>query len=81
LEYVRLGGTGLKVSRVCLGMMTYGDPAKRPWALDETGAAPIVARAAGLGVTFFDMADSGPRLGKSRLREPSLSAESANGGT
>jgi len=38
-------------------MMTYGDPEQRPWALDETGAAPIVARAAELGVTFFDTAD------------------------
>lgn len=57
MEYVRLGGTGLKVSRICLGMMTYGSPAWRDWVLDEDAAAPIVRRAAEQGVTFFDTAD------------------------
>lgn len=57
MEYVRLGNSGLKVSRVCLGMMSYGDPAHRPWALPEDGAEPIVRGAVEAGVTFFDTAD------------------------
>lgn len=57
MKYTRLGSTGLKVSRVCLGMMSYGDPAQRAWFLDEEAAEPIVRRAAEAGVTFFDTAD------------------------
>lgn len=57
MEYIRLGRTGLQVSRVCLGMMSYGDPAKQEWALTEDAAEPIVRRAADAGVTFFDTAD------------------------
>ncbi|MFG1943171.1 aldo/keto reductase [Nonomuraea sp. NPDC048826] len=57
MEYTRLGDTGLRVSRVCLGMMSYGDPAKQEWALAEDQAEPIVRRAADAGVTFFDTAD------------------------
>ncbi|WP_339155481.1 aldo/keto reductase [Actinomadura luteofluorescens] len=57
MEQVRLGKTGMKVSRICLGMMSYGDPAVRPWALDEDAAEPIVRRAVEGGVTFFDTAD------------------------
>ncbi|MEU8384718.1 aldo/keto reductase [Streptosporangium sp. NPDC048865] len=58
MEYVRLGSTGMKVSRVCLGMMSYGDPAKwGEWVLDEAASEPIVRRAADAGVTFFDTAD------------------------
>src|SRR5919206_581474 len=57
MEYVRLGSTGLKVSRICLGMMSYGDKASREWALDEDEATPIVRRAVDGGITFFDTAD------------------------
>ncbi|MEV4631108.1 aldo/keto reductase [Micromonospora sp. NPDC049523] len=57
MEYVRLGGTGLRVSRVCLGMMSYGSPTWRDWVLDESDAEPLVRRAVELGVTFFDTAD------------------------
>ncbi|MEU0478078.1 aldo/keto reductase [Streptosporangium sp. NPDC006013] len=58
MEYVRLGSTGMKVSRVCLGMMSYGDPAKwGEWVLDEAAAEPIVRRAVEAGITFFDTAD------------------------
>ncbi|TDC61779.1 aldo/keto reductase [Actinomadura sp. GC306] len=57
MEQVRLGRTGLKVSRICLGMMSYGDPAVRAWALEEDAAEPIVRRAVEEGVTFFDTAD------------------------
>ncbi|MEJ3747578.1 aldo/keto reductase [Actinomycetes bacterium KLBMP 9797] len=57
MEYVRLGSTGLKVSRVCLGMMSYGSPQWREWVLDHDAAEPVVRRAVDLGVTFFDTAD------------------------
>lgn len=53
----RLGGSGLEVSRICLGCMSYGDPAWRPWVLDAASAAPHFARAAELGINFFDTAD------------------------
>ncbi|MCQ8189034.1 aldo/keto reductase [Streptomyces rugosispiralis] len=57
MEYVRLGASGVKVSRICLGMMSYGNPEHRPWQLDIDDARPIVRRAAEEGVTFFDTAD------------------------
>jgi 1-deoxyxylulose-5-phosphate synthase len=57
MDYVNLGNTGLRVSRVCLGMMSYGRHASREWALDEEDAEPIVRRAVGGGITFFDTAD------------------------
>ncbi len=57
MEYVRLGATGLKVSRICLGMMSYGSSAWRDWVLDGPAAEPIVRRAAELGITFYDTAD------------------------
>ncbi|MDT5029233.1 MAG: hypothetical protein QOE61_5659 [Micromonosporaceae bacterium] len=57
MEYVRLGATGLKVSRICLGMMSYGDPNWRDWVLREDAAEPFVRRAAGAGINFFDTAD------------------------
>ena len=58
MEYVNLGGTGLRVSRVCLGMMSFGDTSKRPWVLDEDAAEPIVRAAVDGGVIFFDTADT-----------------------
>jgi aryl-alcohol dehydrogenase-like predicted oxidoreductase len=54
MEYVNLGATGLRVSRVCLGMMSYGKHESRPWTLDEQDAEPIVRRAVDGGITFFD---------------------------
>ena len=57
MDYVSLGRTGLKVSRICLGMMTYGTPAWRPWVLDEETARPFVQRALEHGINFFDTAD------------------------
>lgn len=57
MDYTRLGSSGLKVSRICLGMMSYGDPASRKWHLGEDVAEPIVRRAVEAGVTFFDTAD------------------------
>lgn len=57
MQHTRLGNTGLVVSRICLGMMTYGTPAWRPWVLDEEASRPLVKKAVELGVTFFDTAD------------------------
>ncbi len=57
MDYVRLGSTGLKVSRIALGCMSYGDPAWRPWVLDEAAARPHFRRALDAGINFFDTAD------------------------
>jgi aryl-alcohol dehydrogenase-like predicted oxidoreductase len=57
MEHVNLGATGLRVSRVCLGMMSFGEHSSRAWALDEAAAEPIVRRAVEGGITFFDTAD------------------------
>jgi aryl-alcohol dehydrogenase-like predicted oxidoreductase len=57
MDQVRLGSTGLHVSRVCLGMMSYGNDSDRPWVLDEAATEPIVRRAVEGGITFFDTAD------------------------
>jgi len=58
MDYVNLGSTGLRVSRVCLGMMSFGNDSERPWVLDEAQAEPIVRAAVEGGVTFFDTADT-----------------------
>jgi aryl-alcohol dehydrogenase-like predicted oxidoreductase len=58
MRYVNLGRTGLAVSRVCLGMMSFGNDSDRPWVLDEGAAEPIVKAAVDGGVTFFDTADT-----------------------
>ena len=58
MEYVNLGRTGLRVSRVCLGMMSFGNASDRPWVLDEDAAEPIVRAAVDGGITFFDTADT-----------------------
>ena len=57
MEYVRLGKTGLRVSRICLGTMTYGSPQWRDWVLPEDASRPIIERALELGINFFDTAD------------------------
>jgi aryl-alcohol dehydrogenase-like predicted oxidoreductase len=57
VDYTRLGSSGLKVSPVCLGMMSFGDKSRRTWFLSEEEAEPIVRRAVELGVNFFDTAD------------------------
>jgi aryl-alcohol dehydrogenase-like predicted oxidoreductase len=57
MDYTRLGRTGLKVSRLCLGAMTYGDPAWRPWILSEEQGRPFIRRALEHGINFFDTAD------------------------
>ena len=57
MEYRQLGRSGLKVSRLALGCMSYGDPAWRPWVLDETASRPFFRRAIEAGINFFDTAD------------------------
>ncbi|TMM19940.1 MAG: aldo/keto reductase [Actinobacteria bacterium] len=58
MKYVNLGATGLRVSRVCLGMMGFGNDSDRPWVIDEDAAEPIVRAAVEGGVNFFDTADT-----------------------
>jgi aryl-alcohol dehydrogenase-like predicted oxidoreductase len=57
MRYTRLGSTGLSVSRICLGTMTYGDPKWRAWVLDENAAQPFFRAAVEAGINFFDSAD------------------------
>jgi aryl-alcohol dehydrogenase-like predicted oxidoreductase len=59
MRYTRLGATGLEVSRICLGCMSFGDPSRgnHPWSLDEEQSRPILQRALELGVTFLDTAN------------------------
>ncbi|MBV8780219.1 MAG: aldo/keto reductase [Phycisphaerae bacterium] len=57
MQYTRLGNTGLHVSRLCLGMMTYGAKKWRPWVLEETESRPFIEKALECGINFFDTAD------------------------
>ena len=57
MQYTYLGRTGVKVSRLCLGCMSYGDPKWRPWVLDEQAAFPFFRKAVEAGINFFDTAD------------------------
>jgi 1-deoxyxylulose-5-phosphate synthase len=57
MKYTHLGRTGVKISRLCLGCMSYGSPAWRPWVLDEAAARPFFRRAVEAGINFFDTAD------------------------
>ena len=57
MQYVNLGSTGLKVSRICLGTMTYGSKKWREWILEEEESKPYFRRALEAGINFFDTAD------------------------
>jgi 1-deoxyxylulose-5-phosphate synthase len=57
MEYLKLGKTGLKVSRICLGTLTFGTPQWRDWVLDEEKSRPILLRALEMGINFIDTAD------------------------
>lgn len=57
MNYINLGKSGLKVSRICLGTMTYGSPKWRSWVLDEQASRPFIKHALELGINFFDTAD------------------------
>src|SRR3954447_2912345 len=84
MRYVNLGRTGLRVSRVCLGMMSFGNDSDRPWVLDEDGAEPIVRAAVEGGIYFFDTANAysngasevatGKLVRKSRTRDEAVIA-------
>ncbi len=60
MQYVKLGRTGLDVSRICVGCMSFGEPSRgaHPWTLDEAASRPLLRRAIDLGITFFDTANS-----------------------
>src|SRR5919204_391572 len=57
MEFVNLGSTGLKVSHICLGTMTYGSKKWREWVLEEEESRPFIQRALEAGINFFDTAD------------------------
>ena len=59
MDYVNLGRSGLKVSRICLGCMSYGVPARgpHPWTMDEEQSRPFIKQAIELGINFFDTAN------------------------
>ena len=57
MEYVRFGSSGLNVSPLCLGCMTYGTPTWREWVLSEEASRPFIRQALDLGINFFDTAD------------------------
>ena len=80
MQYVNLGKTGLKVSRLCLGMMTYGSKKWREWVLEEKDAKPFIERALAAGINFFDTADvyslgESERITGSLLREAGVKRE------
>ncbi len=77
MNYVPLGATGMKVSRLCLGCMSYGSPSWRPWVLDEAASAPFFRRAVEVGINFFDTADL-YSLGQSEVVTGRLLREYAN---
>ena len=60
MHYTRLGRSGLQVSRLCLGCMTYGDPGRgqHPWTLDEAASRPLIRQAVEAGINFFDTANA-----------------------
>jgi len=81
MQYANLGRTGLKVSRLCLGMMTYGSKKWREWVLEEKDARPFVKRALDAGINFFDTADvyslgESERITGSLLKEAGVKRES-----
>ena len=57
MEYTTLGNTGMEVSRICLGCMSFGSPEWRDWVLDEAESRPLIERALDLGINFFDTAN------------------------
>jgi aryl-alcohol dehydrogenase-like predicted oxidoreductase len=60
MQFTRLGNTGLSVSRICLGCMTYGVPDRgaHPWTLDEAASRPLIRQAVEAGINFFDTANA-----------------------
>src|SRR6202161_1843653 len=85
MNYTNLGGSGLRVSRICLGMMGFGNDSDRPWVIDEDAAEPIVRAAVEGGVSFFDTADAysagASERATGKLVPKFLSRDEAVGGT
>jgi aryl-alcohol dehydrogenase-like predicted oxidoreductase len=91
VQYVKFGNTGLEVSRICLGMMSYGEPTRgrQPWSLPEDEALPFIQQALDLGINFFDTANvysagsseeiTGRALGKLARREEIVLATKVHG--
>jgi 1-deoxyxylulose-5-phosphate synthase len=82
MEYVNLGKTGMKVSRLCLGMMSYGSKQWREWVLEEEESKPFIKRALEAGINFFDTADvystgESERITGKLLKEFGVKRESA----
>jgi aryl-alcohol dehydrogenase-like predicted oxidoreductase len=81
MKYTNLGATGLRVSRICVGMMGFANGSDRPWVIDEDAAEPIVRAAVEAGVTFFDTADAysngGSEVATGRLVPKYLSRDEA----
>ena len=73
MDFVNLGRTGLKVSRLCLGCMSYGTPEWREWVLPEEDSRPFIQRALELGINFFDTANM-YSLGRSEEVVPAVTA-------
>lgn len=70
VKFTQLGESGLVISRICLGCMTYGTPKWRPWVLDEVDSRPFFKKALELGVNFFDTAESyGPQTNETLIAE------------
>lgn len=67
MRYLKLGSAGLKVSRICLGTMTYGSSQWRPWVLDEEASRPLIKQALENGINFFDTADMYSRGGSEEV--------------
>ena len=87
MEYVHLGKTGLKVSRLCLGCMSYGSSKWRPWVLDEEASRPFFKKAVEAGINFFDTANvyslgaSETVTGTARMCDPRWQVPLSIGGT
>ena len=58
MQYVKLGKTGIEISRITLGMMSYGNPKIQGWYLDLDHAKPLIKKALDLGINFFDTANT-----------------------
>ena len=71
MEYINLGSTGLKVSRICLGTMTYGSKRWREWVLEEEESRPFIKRALELEINFFEVDDYSHKLYTAEARSAS----------
>ena len=80
MQFTSLGKTGLTVSRICLGCMSYGTSKWRPWVLDEADARPFFKKALELGINFFDTADMYSKGRERRGHRPRAARDGEDGG-